>query len=104
METKTCTKCNTLQNINNFNKSKKYKDGLNTHCKDCVRKYKKEYYLLNVETIKERIKKNSLSNINKKSEYDKIYRELNKNKINKRRHEYYIKNRTRELELSLIHI
>ena len=60
METKLCPKCNILQDVNNFNKAKKHKDGLSCHCKNCISKYKKEYYLLNSKNIKERVSKNSL--------------------------------------------
>lgn len=100
METKLCPKCNILQDVNNFNKAKKHKDGLSCHCKNCISKYKKEYYLLNSKNIKERVSKNSLLKTDKKSEYDKIYRQLNKDRISKLRHEYYTKNRTKQLESS----
>jgi hypothetical protein len=39
MEEKICSKCNISQPIENFNKHKRGKDGLNSECKSCVKIY-----------------------------------------------------------------
>lgn len=50
--TKLCKCCNTTKEINQFNKNKSKKDGLSSECKECIKIYKKEYRLKNVEKIK----------------------------------------------------
>ena len=58
---KICSKCKILKNVKDFNKRKKGKGGLCEICKYCDKEYKSKYYL------------------------------KNKDKINKRNKEYYIK-------------
>lgn len=49
METKLCTKCGKVKPISEFGKNKSKKDGLQSHCKECVREYKKKHYSENKE-------------------------------------------------------
>jgi len=42
--TKTCTKCNTSKQQDEFYKNSKYKDGYTTYCKSCMREIKKAQY------------------------------------------------------------
>lgn len=63
--TKICTCCNTTKETNQFNKNKTKKDGLSSECKECIKIYKKEYRLKNVEKIKAG-KKKTMKQIKKK--------------------------------------
>lgn len=56
METKLCTKCGQVKPISEFGKNKSKKDGLQTHCKECVKLYKQQHYLDNKEYYKEKAK------------------------------------------------
>lgn len=47
METKLCAKCGTVKPISEFGLNKSKKDGLQSHCKECVKKYKKQHYTEN---------------------------------------------------------
>lgn len=40
---KTCTKCRVEKSIDEFCKDRSTKDGLNCHCKDCIRQYQRAY-------------------------------------------------------------
>jgi hypothetical protein len=50
--TKTCTKCEISQSLDNFCKSKRTKDGLNTICKTCDSTRRKELRVINKDTEK----------------------------------------------------
>lgn len=92
---KTCYKCKEIKLKSEFNKSKLLKDGLQLKCKSCD----KEYYELNKEKIKKRIRKyhwdnrdivllqqkiRAEANKDNKKAYDKIY-----SKINNKKKQYY---------------
>ena len=64
METKVCSKCGLLRDIDYFNKDKRAKDGLRSQCKICERIYRKPYELNRDK--------------NKKREYSKKYRDTHK--------------------------
>lgn len=57
-KTKVCTKCKIEQDLSNFHKKKRSKDGLQSWCKKCSnvrnRKYYKKYYQNNKEKIRRR--------------------------------------------------
>ena len=76
MESKKCTKCGEVKQIECFSKDKGKKDGYQTLCKSCI----KQYYEENKERINERKKQ---------------YREENKERILKRQKQYYEKNKER---------
>lgn len=69
---KTCISCNRTLPDENFCKNKRYADGLNSKCKDCVKAYRL--------TISDKIK-----------DGQKRYREENRDKINAWRRENYQK-------------
>jgi L-lysine 2,3-aminomutase len=65
MITKKCTKCKIEKELKNFNK--KYKNRLNSRCKECVRESVKKHYLNNKEYY-----------INKALKHNKKYKLINK--------------------------
>jgi len=52
---KACTSCNETKPISDFAKRKGYKDGINSRCKDCQRKYNRDW-ARNMEPIKKKEK------------------------------------------------
>lgn len=50
---RTCTKCGVEQELTCFSKHKVNKGGINTCCKKCVNKLKKQYYQANRKRIRE---------------------------------------------------
>ncbi len=99
MVQKICNSCFIEKSIEEFNKNKKRKDGLQVNCRSCCKKYKilyylknkdkilkksKKYYKNNKEEILKRVKNWSENNIGKTSQYKKKYVEKNKEKINQK--------------------
>ncbi len=85
---KICKTCNVPKDLIDFNLSKKSNDGLQDKCKDCF----KIYYNLNKSNIKSQTKKYYLNNKDKKKQYQlvnkdsikvthKNYERVNKKKI-----------------------
>lgn len=85
---KKCIKCKKVKNINNFGSNIRSKDKKNSWCKECVKKYSKEYrvkhrkkikeynkrrYKKNPEKMKEIMKKSYIKNREKRIEYRKEY-------------------------------
>lgn len=68
METKLCTKCGQVKPVSEFGKNKSKKDGLQSHCKECVKIYKKKHYEENKEQYKIR---------------NQSYREHNRDRLNR---------------------
>jgi len=90
---KICYKCKIEKPINEFSKSKREKDGLQSSCKVCVKeyrqankdrtyKYNKEYNLANKEEIVKQRIGYRLENKEKIAKYNKEYRLANKGKLN----------------------
>jgi hypothetical protein len=86
--TKCCSKCGVEKNTIEFTKHKYGKDGLRSECKECSKKYKKDYYstLKGKESIKRHNSSESAKNAKmkyrlnpenklKEFEYNKKYRE-----------------------------
>jgi len=105
MEEKKCYDCKLILPLNDFEKCKKYKDGLHYRCKVCKKKYreknKEKIKILNKKRDYEKMKivnknyreknKEKIKDINRIS--GKKYREKNKEKIKKYAKEYYKKNK-----------
>lgn len=96
MVTKICSKCKKEKPITEFPKCSRNKDGLDTHCKECRNAVNRNYRNNNKEQFKNNRKKNYIKNKEKilaqkslyaakhkkeKAEYDKIYRQKNKKRI-----------------------
>jgi hypothetical protein len=120
-ETKICTKCKLDIKISNFHKDKNTKDGVRSHCKDCIRdnnnnnkdKYKKrrkesyspdskkEYYKKNKQIILEKNKEYSLLNKQKLIQY-RIQRYNNdKERFLNYTKDYYTQNRKKVINKQL---
>ena len=56
METKLCTKCGQVKPIFEFGLNKSKKDGLQCHCKECVKLYRKQHYENNKQYYKDKAK------------------------------------------------
>jgi hypothetical protein len=89
-EIKKCTKCLIEKPINNFYKSKNYKDGYISNCAQCIKEYKE----LNKDKIKEQVKKYN----KKRKEQKKIWAENNKLKVNDSRKKWLSNNKKNRSE------
>jgi hypothetical protein len=73
METKICTKCKFEKQLNDFNKNKTRKDGLNNICRVCSNERSKKYYTENTDehrcNIKIRNKKTIFENRKRMFQY-----------------------------------
>jgi hypothetical protein len=75
---KICKKCNTDNELSEFNKHPKNRDGLDDRCKLCRKEYYKQYQLNNKEKIKE---------------ISKQHRENNKEKYHQKSKQWYLDNK-----------
>ena len=67
MKTKTCTKCYKIKLISKFYKRKDSKKEYRSWCKECIKEYRKKYYLDNKEKLNknaEKWRKNNQQKIN----------------------------------------
>jgi len=88
-----CSKCKLLKTLDNFCIDKKGKHGKAFRCKDCDKKYRKQYYKKYKEMLALKAKKYYEKNKEKESLRCKNYRENNKEKEILRRRLYYEKNK-----------
>jgi hypothetical protein len=93
MKTKRCGKCDKQKNITNFYKDKTVKDGLCFSCIVCCKKYKKEYYLKNKETINSKNTINYYKNKKKRQKYCKKYNKMHKKEIAQQNKKWREKNK-----------
>jgi hypothetical protein len=77
MEGKVCTKCGVWKPLKEYHKNKAKKDGRQYKCRECTKKYGKQYNEVNKEKIKEQQKQYREVNKEKKKEYDKQYHKDN---------------------------
>ena len=77
---KKCSKCGIVKSIDEFDKNKRAKDGLQTNCKEC----RKQYY----EENKDKIKQYYEENKDKIAEQQKQYYEENKDKLLEQQKQY----------------
>lgn len=78
---KKCARCKVEKEKTEFFKSDQTKDHCSTYCKACKSELDKEYYKFNREEILQRVKERSLTIKEELSDYHKVYRELNKEKL-----------------------
>jgi len=79
---KRCPKCKLIKNRTEFHKYKGSKDGLYPYCKDCNKKKRADWYVLNADIRKEK---------------DRIYRIENNEKVTKGQRDGYRRNREKIL-------
>ena len=77
---KKCISCNVIKNITDFHKYKRSSDGVRARCKNC----RKEYYILNADKERARVKKYYSENSDKVKKYQKEYGRNNRDLINAR--------------------
>lgn len=75
---KKCSKCGEEKELNEFYNKKGCKDGVNSHCKECVKKKSILYRKENLEKVRERDKINNAKNKDYIKEYNIKYRKNNK--------------------------
>ena len=68
---KTCTKCGETKPLSEFSADDAYKDGYQSHCKDCKRAYARERYAKNRDRELARVKAWHEKNPGKAAEYRK---------------------------------
>ena len=88
MEKKICTKCKIPKSIDEFFKSKSFKDNLHCWCKKCNSEYKKGHYRINLEKIKKRNKQWRKNNPEKNRNCDKKYHQKNIEELKKYQKKY----------------
>jgi len=64
METKTCRECGRNLPLDQFNKQRRSKDGLQPLCRECCSEYNRKRYAVNSEKIKEDVKRYRAENPN----------------------------------------
>jgi len=90
---KTCFKCKTEKQLEQFHKDKTKKDGLMGKCKVCMKEYQKKFYKENKDIINKRNKKYREENKEKISEQVKKYRNEHKEKMSEINKKYYEENK-----------
>lgn len=96
MKTKKCSNktCdNPIKPLSQFSKDKNKMDGLQPRCKACVKDYNKQYRDNNKDEILKQHKEYNDKNKVKIAKYQKNYRDKNKEKLSKQDKEKYLKNK-----------
>ena len=104
MDTKKCTQCDTVKPLAEFSKNKTRKDGYQSQCKGCVKRYKEENKVTLAEYHKRYREENKLTmadyqkryneeNREAVADYQKLYREENKVAIAEQTKRYYKENK-----------
>ncbi len=94
MKTKKCTGkngCGKEKPLLEFSKHSGHMDGLQSQCKECVKKYDKEHY--NKEETAKHNKQYRDNNKEKIAKLNKKYQDINKEEISKKKKERYKENR-----------
>ena len=93
LTTKQCTKCNITKTISEFYKQSNSPTGSKPQCKNCEKKYIKEYYQKNKDEMINYGKKHYADNKELRKEKAKHYYQENKENIDKKYKKYYQKNK-----------
>lgn len=70
---KRCSKCEAIKPLKDFSKQSSANDGLHPHCKSCCSEYHKLYRKINKDRLNRRSKKWAMENKERKSEMDRDY-------------------------------
>ena len=95
---KVCTKCKETKGLEEFNKNSKAKDGRDYKCKKCKKEYQKKYRQNNRDKIAEKAKKYQQNNRDKIAERKKKYDQKNKVEIAEYGRKYRQKNKDKIAE------
>lgn len=95
---KICSRCKIEKELSEFCKSKKSKDGLYCHCKDCCHELGRIYREKHPDRVVKRHKKYYNEHREEIREYSKIYQENNKEKIREYRKLYLENNKEKEVK------
>lgn len=91
---KRCPRCNINLPHSAFNKCAGQKDGLQSYCRDCNKKYQCGYYVDHIDDVKQRVAEYKCDNLQK---VQKQYREASSRwKHNNPTYSYYEKNKVAE--------
>ena len=85
---KVCAKCKVWKPLGEYNKNKNCKDGMRSECKKCQKEYNKQYRENNKERIKEVNKQWKENNKEYYKEYKKQWEKNNKEYIKEQRKQY----------------
>lgn len=88
MTTKTCAKCGEEKPLDGFHKDKSKRGGRNSRCKECVSEYDRRYREENREEMRERSRRYKHKNREKVLEQKRRYREKNREKIREKNRIY----------------
>lgn len=97
MRRKCCT-CGKKKSFEEFSKNKSKKEGMNSQCKDCQRRYNDKYYETNKAYLINYQKEYGSENQEKVREQKKTYRENNKKYFKVYFKSYYLNNRDQLLD------
>ena len=78
---KFCSSCKTTKEAVDFNKRVRSKDGLQTHCRNCMKKYQKKYNTNNKEVNRLRVKKWREENPERNKQTAREWQHKNKHKF-----------------------
>ena len=92
---KECSCCHKVKPVSEFSKNKSKIDGLQLKCKECTKQYDKKYKEENKDRLSEQSKQYYEDNKERINEYQKQYRENNKEKIKKQSKHYRENNKDR---------
>ncbi len=93
-----CTKCNKIKSLDQFDNKKDGKFGKSSYCIECRKIKDKNYNKNNKNKIREYNKKYREKNRNKSILYSKNYRESNKDKLKELDRKNYYKNHEKKLK------
>jgi len=88
---KLCNKCNIEKTLDNFT-FRRDTERHESKCKECIKKYLKEYYIRNKKLMLDRANLYYEENHDRKLNYSKNYRDSNVEKIKERKKIYHINN------------
>ncbi|HUS51736.1 MAG TPA: hypothetical protein VMZ91_16330 [Candidatus Paceibacterota bacterium] len=83
METKHCSRCQKIKIIEKFHKTKTHQDGYSSWCKNCMKRYRKEYYEKNKKITQKYNKKWLKDNKDKRKKYLKTWYKTYKKRRNR---------------------
>ena len=97
---KTCTKCGEKKPLDGFHRNKRKADGRDPHCKECRREYNRRYREENRDKTLDYSRRYREENRDKERERNRRYREENRDKVRERNRRYREENRDKTLDYS----